>query len=67
LVGIKFYLERPIQAKINENYNLNTGISAAEIKIGTIKSDMIRYNAGAMGIVVGTNGGTVNGGGGAEG
>jgi RHS repeat-associated protein len=48
------------------NVSPNSRISIKELKIGTIKTDMIRYTAGTTGVVVGPDGGIVSGDGGSE-
>ncbi len=44
----------------------NRQINLPELKLGSIKLDLVRYSAGVLGMVVGVDGGTVTGDGGAE-
>ncbi|MHC4397786.1 MAG: Ig-like domain-containing protein, partial [Planctomycetota bacterium] len=44
----------------------NTRVDLSWLKEGRIQSDLVRYSAGALGMVVGAEGGTVSGDGGAE-
>ncbi|NIN36150.1 MAG: hypothetical protein GTO60_14060, partial [Gammaproteobacteria bacterium] len=44
----------------------STRVELSWLKQGRIQSDLVRYSAGALGMVVGADGGTVSGDGGAE-
>ncbi|NIN34178.1 MAG: hypothetical protein GTO60_03360, partial [Gammaproteobacteria bacterium] len=53
-------------SKVEFHVSPNSKITLSELKIGTIQSDMVRYSAGALGMVVGPDGATVAGDGGSE-
>ncbi len=51
---------------VDVNLAPDSQIRLGELKIGSLKADMVRYSAGSLGMVVGPEGGTVSGEGGSS-
>ncbi|MBU4405659.1 MAG: Ig-like domain-containing protein [Candidatus Aminicenantes bacterium] len=54
------------QLRVSFNLSPNQEIALADLKLGSMETDLIRYAASSLGVVVGSDGGSVSGEGGIE-